>query len=134
MKKIRIIIASIVAGVGLFTAMTTFDQHMPVAHAAHTIRYVPSRYRHTWGTWDGDWFRLTTHTESFGYLQTRGTYAGVGFSKIYSKNHIRVYGDNMPIYDLKLKHYRNKFYQDQTKHWYLYLHEVGTRTTVLYRK
>ena len=104
------------------------------ASASHVVKYVPKKYRHKWGTWDGDWIRFTKHSMSTGYLSDRSIYAGVGFSRTYSKNHIRVYADNMPVYNLKLKFYKNKFYHDKKKHLYLFVHALGYKGSQMYRR
>lgn len=40
----------------------------------------------------------------------------------------------MPIYDLKLKYFKNKFYQDKQKHWYLTVHVLDESGSTRYRK
>lgn len=40
----------------------------------------------------------------------------------------------MPIYDLKLKYFKNKFYQDKQKHWYLTVHVLDESGSIRYRK
>lgn len=133
MKK-KIVFAFLVfMGIFLGAGVTTISD-TPRASASHIVSYVPSRFRHQWGTWDADWIKFTKHGMSTGYLSTRALYAGVGFSRVYSKNHIRVYADNMPIYDLKAKFKKNKFYQDKHKHWYLYVHVLGDKGTQMYRR
>lgn len=133
MKKLRLAIflgiTSLFLGIGILSTV-----NIPEASASHVVHYVPKAYRHTWHGWDGDWITFKKHSLSAGYLEQRNVYAGVGFSRIYSSKHIRVYSDNMPVYDLKLKHFKNKFYRDKQKHWYLTIHALGESGSIQYRK
>lgn len=130
MKKFSLLLVfTALLGVSIFVNIPS-----TTASASHVVKYVPAKYRHKWGTWDADWIKFTKHSMSTGYLSNRSVYAGVGFSRIYSKNHIRVYADNMPVNDLKLKFIKNKFYQDKKKHWYLYVHVLGDKGTQMYRR
>lgn len=133
MKKIKL--AIFLGGISLFLGLGALTIiNIPEASASHIVYSIPKTYRHKWYGWDGDWLRLTKHSLSTGYLKKRNVYAGVGFSRIYTSKHIRVYSDNMPIYDLKLKHFKNKFYQDKQKHWYLTVHVLGESGSIRYRK
>lgn len=98
--------------------------------ASHTVHYVPSRFTRTWHGSDEDWFKATTHTISAGYLNKRSMYAGVGFSKIYTKNHIQVYANNSPVYDLKLQYRRSL--GESSKHWHLAVSTIGYREGTRY--
>jgi len=133
MKRIKLFmllsVVSLFLGLGVLSVI-----NVPEASASHIVYNVPKTYRHKWNGWDGDWLKLTKHSLSTGYLKKRNVYAGVGYSRIYTRKHIRVYSDNMPIYDLKLGHFKDKFYQDKQKHWYLTIHVLGESGNIRYRR
>ena len=120
---------SLVLGLGGLS-LTNVSQ----ASASHITSQVPKAYRHKWHGWDGDWFKLTKHHLSAGYLNQKNTNTRVKFSRVYTKRHIRIYTQNATGYDLKLKHIKSSFYHDKHQHWYLNIRTLGQKYAIQYRK
>ncbi|WP_057878195.1 hypothetical protein [Levilactobacillus paucivorans] len=129
MKKTTTLVFLMLFGLLLGTGIT-LNSGTTTASASHVVKYVPKKYRHKWYGMDGDWFKLTKHSISAGYLSKRSMKAGVGFSRVYSSHHIRVYANNMPVYDFKLKHVKGL--GEAHKHWHLYAHALGEKGTYIY--